>query len=302
MKEQTQKPVTRLDYGYGAPEILPGQFKISPSGFKDFFGYTHSWFRQQFLGEDKFEGNTASVRGTCLHWLAEQYAKNGQVIDADFVEMEQYLKNAETFENHLVNPDVNVSEIEFSYPEMWDLLRAWLDDTEITSTEQYITVQITPHVVLQGQYDYIRPDEMRGGETAGDYKSTGAKAIPASMSYDHKQQVKVYAWGLRETGHNITSVEVTYIKADIPGVPGKPNKDGISKIGKSYPPDRATYTEPYTDADHEIVGQQIQLVAETMEFFFKNPQLAYILFKDMRFKGQKLDVSQYQDEQVEDEF
>jgi len=283
------KKITRLDYGYGAPEIPAGQFKISPSGFKDFFGYTHAWFRKQFLKEDDFEGNTATVRGTCLHWLAERYAKTGTVINADFLEMEQYLKNHEDIE------DVDTAEIEFSYPEMWDLLRAWLDDTEITSTEEYITVQITPHVVLQGQYDYLRPDDMHGGLTAGDYKSTGNKSVPASMSYDHKLQVKVYAWGLRESGHNITSVEVTYIKADIPGVPGKPNKDGISKIGKSYPAAVATYTEPYTDEDHEIIGSQIKLVAKTMEYFFQFPDTAFMLFKDYRFKGQKFNISEFQD-------
>lgn len=296
MQEQSQKPITKLDYGYGAPKIPFDQFKISPSGFKDFFGYTHSWFRQQFLGEDKFEGNTASVRGTCLHWLAQQYAANGSLTNSDYGEMEQYLKNHEDM------PDVDISDIEFSYPDMWDLLQQWIDNNPLSSTEQYVTVQITPHVVLQGQYDYTRPDNMRGGIIIGDYKSTGAKSIPSSMSYDHKLQAKVYAWGLRETGHDITSVEVTYIKADVPGVPGKPNKDGISKIGKSYPADIATYTEPYTDEDHEIVGQQIQLVAETMEFFFENPQLAYILFKDMRLQGQRFNVSQYQNKPVEDEF
>lgn len=295
MNKET-KTLTKLDYGHGAPKIPAGQFKISPSGFKDFFGYTHSWFRKQFLKEDEFLGNTATVRGTCLHWLAERYAKNSTVIDADFLEMERYLKNHEDIE------EVNTAEIEFSYPEMWDLLRIWIDDTEITSTEEYITVQITEHVVLQGQYDYLRPDDMRGGEIAGDYKSTGNKSVPASMSYEHKLQVKVYGWALRELGHNITSIEVTYIKADVPGVPGKPNKDGISKIGKSYPAAIVTYTEPYTDEDHEIIGSQIKLVAETMEYFFKNPQLAYILFKDMRFKGQKFEVEPYDDTEQESEF
>lgn len=281
---KTVKPVTRLDYGYGAPEVPTGVFKISPSGMNDFFGYTHNWFRQQFLGEDKFQGNTASVRGTCLHWLAQQYATNGEVTDSDYKEMEQYLTNAETLENHEVNDNVDVSDIEYSYPEMWDLLKDWIDNADITSAEQYVSVQVTPRVILQGQYDYLRHDSMRGGKIAGDYKSTGNKSAPTSMSYQHKQQVKDYAWGLRESGENITSVEVTYIKAYVPGTPGKPNKDGISKLGKAYPAEVVSFTEPYTDEDHEIIGSQIKLVAETMEYFFDNPKLAYLLFRDKRLQ------------------
>jgi len=306
--------MNKLNYGYGSPKVPKGIFKISPSSLKDFYGsFKHLWFRQNFMQESKFEGNSASVKGTLIHWMCEQYAKNGKLTDADMAEGLKYVSE----QSNLV-PEVDEDNILSTYSYMWEVIKPWLDRTDLLSTEEYTTASLTDRVIIQGQVDYTRlitqddidilsQDEYWNHHNAtinnninnnaksntalnniiiGDYKTHNDKYIKKSIEYAHKLQARAYAYAMRENGTNVTAIEITYIKGYVPGALSA--KTG--NIGKSYPAEVTTFLEPYTDDTHALIKNQLMLVAETMEFFFDNPDKANILFHDQRFKDMNMQM------------
>ena len=298
--------MTKLDYGYNAPQVQDNAFKISPSLIKDFGGTSsneitlsdaaarpHLWFRQQFMNEDKFDGNTVSIRGTMLHWLAQQYISNGILEQDDYNEMNQYLMQEIDRISQL--PDVEPIDrqrILDTYPDMWDSLVTWIDTHNLNRSEFYVSSQLSDHVIVQGQVDYTRvfqEDELDdsnpylpavGSTIVGDFKSISTKTMKSSAEYAHILQAYVYAYCLQESGTNIGGVEITYIKeksgGEISEKTGKPRK--------LYPAETKSFVRQYTDETHHFIGSYLHMIAETMEYFFKHPDTANILFKDQRLK------------------
>ena len=303
---EEQGTTTKLDYGYGAPLIPDSIFKISPSGVKDFGGASkqettindasarpHLWFRQQFMNEDKFEGNNASIRGTIVHYLAQQYVINSKVDQDDYSEISKYLnKETERIELLDIEP-IDMSHIVETYPDMWVAAREWIDNNKPDQAEFYVSTNLSENVLVQGQVDYTRtfkehelePDNMYqpvvGSTIVGDYKTFGEKAMKKSIEYPHLLQAYVYAYCMKENGENIGGIEITYIKDKQGGEPGKRPNTTL----KLYPAEAKSFVRQYTDETHEFIGSYLSMVAETMEYFFKNPDLANILFKDQRLKG-----------------
>jgi len=288
--------MTKLSYGYNAPELKENQFKISPSGAFDFFGFTASWFEQQFLGQNKFLGSNASVRGTVLHWYAECYAKNNQIGLDDIHEADRYI------EEQCADRDIEVTEhgVRNDFDNMWTMLSSWINANPLESTEEYISYELTPNVVLSGQVDYKRRNNEAiytedgiiinpGSLIVGDYKSTGSKNMPKSPSYEHWFQAEIYATIEALKGNVVDAVEITYVKAYVPGEVSV--KTG--RTGKSYPTEVKSFTRPFTKEDFEKKKGQMENIADCMEYFFKNPDLANILFKDGRLKGKNIDVFKY---------
>ena len=280
--------MNKLNYGHGAPKLPDNQFKISPSSAVKFFGYSASWFDEQFLGINKFEGNNASIRGTMLHWLAECYAKNDIITEEDIKEMNAYLDIQ--LENEFLG--LSRDEIEFDLKNMWAILKQWIINNPLDSTEQYISAQLTPNVVLSGQVDYTRTNE-HGEFIIGDYKSTGAKLMPKEPSYAHWFQAEIYATIMQLNGTTVDMTEINYIKSLVPGTLGKPNAKGIAKLGKEYPTEQVTYSRPFTNDDYTKKLGQMMNIAETMQTLFDQPNLAPYLFHNQLLKDMKLDVAKY---------
>ncbi len=277
---------TKLDYnnGYDSGKIPANKFKISPSQFATFFSSTNTWFRESFLGENDFDGNTSTYLGTCLHFLAEQYAGTG-ITDNDRKQIEQYLENAAN------NPDIDGHTILSELPEIWEYLEVWITEHLITDTEEYILMPITDNVVLAGSLDYKRDNDITGGKIVGDYKSTSSSSAPKFISFPHKVQVFLYAYAERNKGVNVDTVEITYILRK-----GKVSEKTGNQL-KPHTPEIHSLQLPFNDEAYQFVDNLVKLVAETMEHFFKNPEQAYMLFKDYRLKGRVFDVHRFNETQ-----
>jgi len=69
---------TKLDY-YSKP-INKDDVKLSPSSIAKFLNNAGSWYIENVGDRVKvFDGNTKTVLGTCIHYIAEQYMKNGEL-------------------------------------------------------------------------------------------------------------------------------------------------------------------------------------------------------------------------------
>ena len=272
----------KLDYdnGYDSGKIPKDKFKISPSQFATFFNSTNTWFREAFLGENDFDGNTSTYLGTCLHYLAEQYAGAG-ITDNDRKQIEQYLDNASD------NQDVDKTIVESELPEIWEYLSEWITEHLITDTEEYILMPITDNVVLAGSLDYKRDNDITGGKIIGDYKSTSSSSAPRFISFPHKVQVYLYAYAEKNKGVNVDTVEITYILRK-----GKISEKTGNQL-KPHTPEIHSLQLPFNDEAYQFIDNLVKLVAETMEHFFKNPEQAYLLFKDYRLKGRAFDVLKF---------
>jgi len=298
--------MTKLDYGYNSPQFQENIFVISPSGVKDFGGASsqevtlddaaarpHLWFRQQFMKEDKFEGNTVSIRGTMIHWLAQQYISNGILQEDDYLEMNNYLLQEEhrLLELEDVEP-IDRQRILDTYPDMWDSLVTWIDSYNPDRSEFYVTNQLSEHVAIKGQVDYTRifqeweqDDENQylpavGSTIVGDFKTISAKSMKKSADYAHILQTYVYAYCLQESGANVGGIEITYIKEQS----GGEISEKTGKHLKLYPAETKSFVKQYTEETHQFVGSYLKMITETMEYFFKHPDTANILFKDQRLK------------------
>jgi hypothetical protein len=274
-------PKNRLEYGYGAPELSEDSFKISPSSFANFFSAgVHNWFRDQFLGEKQFLGNTGSVRGTLVHFYAECITKNHRFSDIDKAEAREYMLQC-----GLNEEEVDIDEIESTVDDMYDLVDNFIKSTSNAKSEFYLTCKLHNNVVLSGQVDYLV--EENNSKTIGDYKTLSGKYLPKKINYSHKLQLMVYAYMYElQTKEKINNVEVTYIKAFEDGV----ISEKTGKKGKSYPADIVTFKEQFTEDDRTQIHGMVEVLKDTMLLFFEHPEYAYILFKDYRFKGTNFDV------------
>ena len=65
-----------LDYKENYETLIPeGNFRISPSMVAKFTEKKWEWYQSQVLGNSEFNGNTATVLGTCVHRCAEVFTK-----------------------------------------------------------------------------------------------------------------------------------------------------------------------------------------------------------------------------------
>lgn len=288
----------RLSYGYGAPAIEKGKFKVSPSSMHQFFGTTNVWFREQFMGEQGFIGNTASIRGTWAHWMAECYGSRQEVTleeeneATNYVNEESVVANRKLEKQAAKNPDwnikmVNKNEIFLTGPQLRDALFKWLDEHPVDKTEHYIRHDLSDNVIIQGQVDYIRRDN--GRVIVGDYKTSDPKGTaPKKAESKHIMQAMNYAYALEQEGTHIDAVEILYASA--------PRIGALGKTGKplpDWPPLITSFIIPYNDDTRKIIQGQLFLMRDTMELFFKQPELGYILFQDYRLKTNAFDVSDY---------
>ena len=83
-------------------------FKISPSSIGDFFNYPSVWYKDHILGEKQFTGSTASTIGTCVHYIAEQFAL-GKRPTREFME---------TQIDGLSHPHIDNEEVKEVFPDL----------------------------------------------------------------------------------------------------------------------------------------------------------------------------------------
>ena len=268
--------MNKLDYYNGKNEVPEGTFRISASSISKFFDHTRQWWGENLLGEEGFNSSTASVLGTCVHYVAEQYSKTRKITDADKAEIEAYIvQEAEK------NPEVEADIVREQYkPMAEELVRNFLVSNMPTNSEDFMFEEILPGIGVGGSCDYY--DEKTG--TVGDYKTTGALNAPTYISKAYKWQLLVYAWLYRKQDLPVNRIKIIYVTRNTVGrvseKTGKPMKD--------YPSTVTTITEEITDEDLDFIESIINQIAHSVQLWKTQPELHWALAQDFRlFKPTK---------------
>jgi len=250
-----------------------GVFKISPSQFSKFIVTPWQWYREQILGEDKFEGNTSSYLGTIVHYLCECAIRDKPVCRDD---IEEFLATID-------DPEVDKEEIRRQYPLMAKVIvNEYVLKYKFLykHTELYIGHKLTDSLKVEGSIDAILEDQLADGVKIVDYKTYNSKAKPKSMPNYYKHQLLVYAYILKQNGYNPTSIELVFVNRNIDG--GVSEKTG--KPLKSYPPEVTVLTEPVAEEDLAFIEGQLNLCKDTLDASNKYTSLRHVIWHDPRLE------------------
>lgn len=271
--------MNKLDYNYTSPDqptFDPTVFRIQASQISTFFDYTNQFFRQKLLGEEGFKGNTASVLGTCIHYCAEQFIKNGKLSAEDKQEIYDYITEQSQALPDLVNSD----EIRTQITPMWSELRNHIQANPVSLAEPFVQVEVLPGITVGGSIDAIRAvdgtvatsiEQLANKQVELiDWKTCGAQSriTDSSMTKAYQWQLLVYAYVLKKL-HNINVTKITNVfisRSDINRVSektGKPLKD--------YPSEITPISKPVLPEDLDFIESLIKLVAHSVQSFILNP-------------------------------
>lgn len=230
------------------------KFKISPSSIGKFFDYPSVWYREQVLGEDGFQGNTASVLGTCVHYIAEQYALDNPI-------------SRETINGELDqidNPDVDIQAVKDAYPDLaMELVNNYVSDNKPSQVELQLVQPVKDDIYLGGSCDAY--DE--ASATVVDYKTTARKPSE-TIPFGYKIQALAYAWMLKQQGKPVDRIRIVWAV--------RPTKT----IGVRIIP----VTQMITPDDWKLIEDTLTMIADTITTAKKQPELIPLLFKSMSLK------------------
>ena len=246
--------------------------KISPSKFSAFISQKHKWYREVILKEDGFNGSTASVIGTLVHYIAECVASRKE-IDKDAIY--SYIDSHKDLEDYCAETVRN------SFEEMASVL---INNYVLANMDNYLEVE-TRHTAKVGKGVYASGtlDFLEGTKEdccIGDYKTYNSKSKPKVIPQGYKYQLLVYAYILKKTGYNPTRMKLVYVNRNIDG--GISEKTG--KPLKSYPPEVTVLVEEITEEDMEFITGLLELCADTVAAGEKHPELLHVIYADPRLK------------------
>ena len=243
-----------MDFTYKDLETPNGEFRISPSQIASFFNYPSVWYKENFLGEKGFTGNTASTLGTIIHAIAEAVAK-GEDINRD--DIEKYLDT-------ITDPDIDKNEIRRVYPDMAQaLVNEYLMKNMPDLVEQPVMAEIdNTGIYVGGTYDAIR------GSTLIDYKTTNKKPSLDSIPFHYLIQLLAYYYALDKQGTYIDRLRIVW----------------VVKPTKTLPARVFVVNHMITDEDKKMIKDTLELMAETITVQRAHPELTHLLYKSMNLK------------------
>lgn len=232
-------------------------FRISPSSAGNFFAFPRQWYGENLLGEPGFEGSDSTTLGTIIHFLAEQ-ASLGKPIEDPTSIVAEYLDS---------QPCLERETIEELYPQMADVLITEYVQKQRppTLTEHFMFHKLLPGVYVAGTTDRVQ-DLGNGSYSVVDYKTAATK--PSGISYNYRVQAHIYAFLLTKAGYPITQIELQY----------------AVRPTKTLPARHVSFIEPFTSIDLDKITGQLQLIAESVDTWKKQPDLRYLLAQDYRLK------------------
>ena len=254
------------DYYDGMELLPPGNLKISPSSFADFFDYTNKWVRENLMGEDGFQGNTSTYLGTIVHSYVEKVMLNKDVTN--------FAEEVEVFLRTVTDPAVDKTEIR----NLWLSLGSVLVNDFITdhpapeSTEQFIHYEVIPGISVGGTYDFLRRNKF-GQLMIGDWKTAGTK--PSQLSKKYQWQALIYCYILRKNGIKVDGYEVNF----------------VSRATKTLPPRGTQFAYIIQQSDMDFIDSLLKTVAHTMLEFQTHPRLRYIIAQDYRLYEGPLELN-----------
>lgn len=227
------------------------KFGISPSSISKFFDSPVIWYKENILGEELFKGSTATVRGTCAHYMAECAATNTAI---DYEALESELST-------LDNPDIDIQEVISTYRDLGDLLVEYVNENPPDEVETQLYTEIKNGIYLKGTCD------ARQGSTIVDFK-TASKKPSDNMPFGYFIQLMAYAYMYRQQGRHIDRLRLVYAVAPT----------------KTLPARRFVVNKAVTSEDWDMIENTLELMADTILLHETNPELDYITFKSMQFK------------------
>lgn len=231
-------------------------FKISPSSIGTFFDYPSSWYKQHVLGEAGFEGSTASVIGTSVHYCAEQYAL-GSSPTREF--MEDQIDNID-------NDMVNKEEVKAVFPGLAKLLiNEHIRKRIPTKVEHSVCAEVLPGIYAAGTIDALHINN--GIYSIEDYKTASTKPSD-TMPFGYKIQQLTYAWILKQQGHTVDKISLIY----------------VVKPTKTLPERLFVVSHIIKDEDFVMVEDTLKLIAESVQIVKDYPELTHLIFKSYALK------------------
>jgi hypothetical protein len=262
-----------FEYNDGSSVLPKNALRISPSQLSRFFDQTSQWYAEFLKGEaPAFTGSTATHLGTCVHACAEMFA-NGNV---DYFEVEKYI-------NSINDPEVDKSVIKSQYGIMYSTLESSYlsrQPNKGVEVEKYVTLELLPNIFVAGSVDRY---SLKAGGTITDFKTMGSldsARVPTSFPRAYYFQQLTYAYVMRKLGYEVSQCELVYVSRNNTGrvstKTGKPMKD--------YPSQVNVLVHQITEDDMALIESILQLVAESMQAWNKQPEIRHLLSQDMRNK------------------
>ena len=258
-------------------EITNNAFRISASQVSKFFDKTSQWYRENLMGESGFAGNTSSELGNCVHAAAHMYIETKEV---DYAQIDEYINN--------LGPDIDKSHIKAQYPQMVAALLPFIERHTPAEAEKFVFHELAPGIVAGGSIDAVLGRMVKVKDTFTypdvvtlmDWKTTSAKTAPTTFSRNYWFQQMVYAWVLKQQGIDVRFIKLIYInQAEVGRISEK-----TGKALKDYPSVVSVVTEEVTDENLELIGSCLQLVAESVQTWYDQPELRHLLAQDLRLK------------------
>ncbi len=248
-------------------------FVFSPSQFSSFIGKPWEWYRNNVQNLDKFEGNTASVLGTVVHYCAEQVA-NKKYIDHDMIEMFVRFQELEDYD-----PDVVMD----CYYEMAEVLcRQFVLKADTFLVEGTAMAEIKDNYFVGGTADLVEGTS-KDDCILTDYKTYSSTRKPTAIPSYYKHQLLCYAYALKKMGYNVTRVRLVYVNRPIVGK----ISEKTGKQLKSYPSEVTVLTEALVEEDLAFIESMFELAIDSLEAAKKYPELTHVIFHDPRIKGEQ---------------
>jgi len=255
---------------YDGSDVLPdGAIRISPSQLSKFFDQTSEWWRTQILGEDAlFTGSTATHLGTAVHAAAHMYHETKNV-DQDIVA---------NYIDSLSDDEIDTDVIHRQWPTMATrLIQDFVSSAPIVHAERFVHFEIAPNIFVSGSIDAMTANDIIDYKTMG---SLDKARVPTTFSRPYYFQQLTYAWILNKLGESRQFMKLVYVSRDNTGRvserTGKPLKD--------YPSEVNILTEPITVENLDFIDQVLHLVADSIQYYQKNPDSLYLLAQDYRLK------------------
>ncbi len=214
---------------------------LRASSVRAFMEVPKTWYTNHILGENKFEGNTATYLGTIVHAFAESFF-TGEVFDPEAI--------LEDAPEH-VDKEVILEE----YQAMCDALESkYLKEIDTPDHIELYNKFEKNGITFQGTCDAINDNVLVDYKTAGKYETK-----PAIDQYI--QQLNIYAYLVSLKGIKIDTLRAVK----------------IYRRTKTLPP-RVTVLE--TPADVAEGERLVNLMIDKTTLALRNPEFIDLLFID----------------------
>ena len=268
------------DYYDGLDRFPEGSIKISPSSLGRFFSYTSQWYRETLLGEDGFQGSTATILGSIVHFAAETRKAPSETMVLEYISKQKC--------------EYELDEILANYIPMCEAIVDHLLESQETETivkeEEFINTHIKDIVHVGGTYDALYETteyvDENGEVHTGNFKilrdyKTATQKPSYGFTKDYSTQLLTYVYVLKEQGINIDAIELKY----------------ITRPTKTLPARIFTFIRPVTIENLEYIDSVLNLVADSILSFVEYPHLRGIIAQDGRLVNAKCKYTTLKDEE-----